>query len=161
MKVETNPEVKKILGGDLVLSIPFLSGLSTPTSLLTWLVAVLALLPWVVWVVCIFVILLNAIKWVRSSGNEKELESAKTGIKRALIGFLSMFFLFMIANFMSYVFIGTSFDRLVGALAPCQAVSKDTYVFEFARKNNMDYDRAFEVCRPQDTPRNKANNSGI
>ena len=144
MKVETNPEVKKILGGELVLNIPFLSGLSTPTSLLTWLVAVLALLPWVVWVVCIFVILLNAIKWVRSSGNEKELESAKTGIKRAIIGFLSMFFLFMIANFMSYLFIGTSFDRLVGALGIC---GKDQYVFQYARDNKMDMDKALEFCQ--------------
>jgi hypothetical protein len=79
----------------------------------------------------------------KSSGNEKEVESAQVGMKKGYVG-LSMFFLFMIANFMSYLFIGTSFDRLVGALGIC---GKDQYVFQYARDNKMDMDKALEFCQ--------------
>ena len=144
MKVDTNQTVEDILGGPIRLSIPFVSALSTPTSLLTWIIAILAIMPYIIWVVCIVVIIINAIKWVKSSGNEKEVESAQAGMKRAIVGFASMFILFIIANVMSYFFIGTSFDRLVGALGLCE---NDKYVFQYARDNNMDLDKAFNYCQ--------------
>ena len=112
-------------------------------------------MPFVVWIVCIAVILINAAKWVKSNGNEKEIESAKTGIKRAIVGFASMFLLFILANLMSNFFIGTNFDSLVTALAPCTSVpfrtpnyssSLNTYVYEYARENKVSIESAFKVC---------------
>lgn len=147
MKIDTNPIVKDIIGGsDLIVNIPFLKNLVTPVSFLTWIIAILAIMPFIVWIVCIAVILINAVKWVKSNGNEKEVESAKTGMKRALIGFISMFFLFILANLMSNFFIGTNFDSLVTALAPCKGNQSYTYTFDLARRMNISLTEAYKVC---------------
>jgi len=155
MAIDSNPVVRDILGGQLLLSIPYIKGLFSPVSFLTWVVAVLAIMPFIVWIVCIAVILINAMKWVKSNGNEKEVESAKTGIKRALVGFASMFLLFILANLMSYFFIGHSFDTLATALAPCRipiytnslyTTTQTTYVFEYSRTYSIPLDQAYKTC---------------
>lgn len=141
-----NTAVNTFFGGDIKLNIPFLTQLTTPTSLLTWIIAILAIMPWVIWIICIIVILLNVIKWVKSNGNEKEVESAKSGIKKALVGFISMFVLFILANLMSYFFVGTSFESLIGALAPCKGTNQTMYVFEYARAKNVTIENAYKQC---------------
>lgn len=141
-----NTAVNTFFGGDIKLNIPFLTQLTTPTSLLTWIIAILAIMPWIIWIVCIFVILINVIKWVKSNGNEKEVESAKSGIKKAVVGFLSMFVLFILANLMSSFFVGTSFESLIGALAPCRIVDQSMYVFEFSRAKKITIEEAYKQC---------------
>lgn len=157
MKIDnpTDPAVQKFFGGDILLKIPFIEGLINPSTFMIWIVSVVAILPWIVSIACIFVILINAAKWTKSSGNEKEVESAKTGIKRALIGFASMFVLFIVANVMSYFFIGDSLDKLGVALSPCRIYVQSTTVsatvigktvFEYSRSSKISLPDAIKVC---------------
>lgn len=155
MKIDnpTDPAVQKFFGGDIIINIPYLKELLNPGSFVSWIISVIIILPWVVSIVCIFVILINAIKWVKSSGNEKEVESAKIGIKRALVGFTSMFIIFIISNIISFIILGVNLDRVAVALSPCIYISstrvvtaRQYTVLEYSRANNITLPYAIVLC---------------
>ncbi|MEI6462572.1 MAG: hypothetical protein WCO33_02785 [bacterium] len=123
MVVGSQDFVKGIIGGEIKLNL-FGAGLAIqlPQNLAQLLISIVIILPYVILIASLIMILIGAINWVKSNGNEKELEKAQKTIKNAIVGFIFMFVIFIVSNFISYLFIGLSISDTFFALAPCGSV---------------------------------------
>lgn len=102
-----------LLGKDLAIQLP--------QNVAQVVILIVGILPVIVFIVVIIMVLIGAIKWVKSNGNEKELEKAQKTIKNAIIGFVLLVVFFSISNLVSFLLIGFTITDAFFALAPCGA----------------------------------------
>ncbi|MEI6887071.1 MAG: hypothetical protein WCK31_02425 [bacterium] len=90
-----------------------------PQNIAQVVVAVIGILPYIVIIAAIIMVMVGAYHWIKSNGNEKELEKGKETIINALKGIIVLFFFIILSNAISYFLIGVSILEAFFALAPC------------------------------------------